>query len=61
MENRCVRVYRDRHGRLGDPCDCRALQHIITHSPWDATRVWNRLRAMVAVRTGILALDIPGP
>jgi SRSO17 transposase len=48
------------HGRLGDPRDYQALQHFITHSPWDATRVWTQLRAMVPVRTGILALDDTG-
>ena len=48
------------HGRLGDPGDYQALQHFITHSPWEATRVWAQLRAMVPVRTGILALDDTG-
>ena len=48
------------HGRLGDPGDYQALQHFITHSPWDATRVWTQLRATVPVRTGILALDDTG-
>jgi SRSO17 transposase len=48
------------HGRLGDPQDYQALQHFITHSPWDATRVWAQLRAVVPVRTGILALDDTG-
>jgi SRSO17 transposase len=32
------------HGRLGDARDYQALQHFITHSPWDATRVWAQLR-----------------
>jgi SRSO17 transposase len=27
------------HGRLGDPGQYQALQHFITHSPWDAARV----------------------
>ncbi|HLG54637.1 MAG TPA: IS701 family transposase [Vicinamibacterales bacterium] len=48
------------HGRLGDPQDYQALQHFITHSPWDATRVWTRLRTTVPMRTGILALDDMG-
>ena len=48
------------HGRLSDPGQCQALQHFITHSPWDATRVWARLRAAVPVRTGILAIDDTG-
>jgi SRSO17 transposase len=48
------------HGRLGDPRDYQALQHFITHSPWDATRVWAQLRAVMPIRTGILALDDTG-
>jgi SRSO17 transposase len=48
------------HGRLGDPSDYQALQHFITHSPWDATRVWAQLRRAVPVRTGIVALDDTG-
>ncbi len=45
------------HGRLSDPVSYGALQHFITDSPWDAGRAWARLRALVPVRTGILALD----
>lgn len=48
------------HERLGDARDYQALQHFITHSPWDATRVWAQLRASVPIRTGILALDDTG-
>lgn len=48
------------HGRLGDPRDYQALQHFITHSPWDAARVWTQLRAVVPIRAGILALDDTG-
>lgn len=48
------------HGRLGDPRDYQALQHFITHSPWQATRVWTQLRAVVPVRAGILAIDDTG-
>ena len=48
------------HGRLSDPGHYQALQHFITHSPWDATRVWARVRALVPRRTGILALDDTG-
>jgi SRSO17 transposase len=47
-------------GRLSDPGNYQALQHFITHSPWDATRVWARVRALVPMRTGILALDDTG-
>lgn len=48
------------HGRLGEARDYQALQHFITHSPWDAARVWAQLRAVVPIRTGILALDDTG-
>ena len=48
------------HGRLSTPSDYQALQHFITHSPWDARRVWTELRAQVPVRTGVLALDDTG-
>ena len=48
------------HGRLSDPGTYQALQHFITHSPWDATRVWTHLRTLVPIRTGLLALDDTG-
>ena len=48
------------HGRLSDPITYEALQHFITDSPWDAERVWTRLRAHVPARVGILALDDTG-
>ena len=48
------------HGRLSDPGQYQALQHFITHSPWDAARVWAHLRTVVPVRAGILAIDDTG-
>jgi SRSO17 transposase len=45
------------HGRLSDPVSYQALQHFITDSPWDAERLWRRLRELVPTRSGILALD----
>ena len=48
------------HGRLSDPGQYQALQHFITHSPWDAARVWAHLRTVVPMRTGILAIDDTG-
>ena len=48
------------HGRLSEPGTYQALQHFITHSPWSATRVWERLRALGPERGGILALDDTG-
>ena len=48
------------HGRLSAPGQYQALQHFITHSPWDAQRVWTQLRTVVPIRTGILAIDDTG-
>ena len=48
------------HGRLSDPGSYQALQHFITHSPWEASRVWTQLRTVVPVRAGLLALDDTG-
>jgi len=48
------------HGRLSDPATYQALQHFVTHSPWEADTLWTRLRAVVPVRTGILAVDDTG-
>jgi SRSO17 transposase len=48
------------HGRLSGPSQYQALQHFITHSPWDAARVWAHLRTVVPVRAGILAIDDTG-
>lgn len=45
------------HGRLSDPGSYQALQHFITDSPWEAEPLWTRLRDIVPVRRGILALD----
>jgi SRSO17 transposase len=45
------------HGRLSDPISYDALQHFITHSPWSADAVWDRLREQVPERTGLLAID----
>jgi SRSO17 transposase len=45
------------HGRLSDPGSYQGLQNFITHSTWDAGRFWRRLRDVLPVRTGILAID----
>lgn len=45
------------HGRLSDPISYEALQHFITDSPWEAARVWTRMRERVPARRGILAVD----
>jgi SRSO17 transposase len=48
------------HGGLSDPGQYQALQHFITHSPWDAERVRVHLRTVVRVGTGIVAIDDTG-
>jgi SRSO17 transposase len=45
------------HGRLSDPASYQALQHFITDSPWEAEPLWTRLRELVPVRRGVLAVD----
>src|SRR5262249_14742739 len=45
------------HGRLSDPASYQSLQHFITDSPWDAERLWRRVRDVVPVRRGVLAVD----
>jgi SRSO17 transposase len=45
------------HGRLSDPGSYQGLQHFITHSPWETRRFWQRVRALVPIRRGILAID----
>jgi SRSO17 transposase len=48
------------HGRLNDPGSYQGLQHFITHATWEARRFWQRLREVIPVRTGILAIDDTG-
>jgi SRSO17 transposase len=48
------------HGRLSDPIHYQALQHFITHSPWAAKPLWDRVCAMRPEPHGILALDDTG-
>jgi SRSO17 transposase len=43
--------------RVTEPASYQALQHFITDAPWQAERVWQRLRAGLPARTGILILD----
>jgi SRSO17 transposase len=43
--------------RVTEPVAYQAFQHFITHAPWDADRVWRRLRAIIPERRGILILD----
>jgi SRSO17 transposase len=46
--------------RVGDPGSYQAFQHFLTHAPWDAERVWQRLRTRIPVRSGVLILDGTG-
>jgi SRSO17 transposase len=48
------------HGRLSDPGSYQSLQHFITHSTWEARPFWRRLREVMPVRAGILAIDDTG-
>jgi SRSO17 transposase len=43
--------------RITEPVAYQAFQHFITHAPWDAERVWKRLRAVLPERRGIFILD----
>jgi SRSO17 transposase len=36
--------------RLSDPGSYQALQHFISHAPWEAERLWKQLRAVVPER-----------
>ncbi len=42
---------------LNDPASYQRLQHFISHSPWSEKPVWNRLRAELPVRRGIVLVD----
>ena len=48
------------HGRLSDPGSYQGLQHFITHSSWEVRPFWHRLRELIPVRHGILAIDDTG-
>jgi SRSO17 transposase len=48
------------HGRLSDPGSYQGLQHFITHSSWAVRPFWQRVRELIPVRHGILALDDTG-
>lgn len=43
--------------RVTEPVAYQAFQHFITHAPWDAGRVWQRLREVIPERRGLLILD----
>jgi SRSO17 transposase len=43
--------------RVTEPVAYQAFQHFITHAPWEAERVWRRLRAVLPQRHGVFILD----
>src|SRR5207245_8325391 len=43
--------------RVTERAAYQAFQHFITHAPWDAAKVWRRLRALIPERRGVLILD----
>jgi len=43
--------------RVTEPIAYQAFQHFITHAPWDAAKVWRRLRAVIPERRGVLIFD----
>ena len=43
--------------RVHDPGTYQALQHFISHAPWDVARIWRQLRVGIPERTGVLILD----
>jgi SRSO17 transposase len=48
------------HGRLSDPGSYQGLQHFITHSSWTVRPFWQRVRELIPIRHGILAIDDTG-
>ena len=48
------------HGRLSDPGSYQGLQHFITHSSWTVRPFWARVRELIPIRHGILAIDDTG-
>jgi hypothetical protein len=48
------------HGRLSDPGSYQSPQHFITHSRWEVRPFWHRLRSLLPVRRGVLAIDDTG-
>ena len=43
--------------RVTDPVSYQALQHFITHAPWQADHIWRRLLEVLPERRGVLILD----
>ena len=47
-------------GRITDRGDYQALQHFITHSTWQSTKIWEALRHRMSVSEGVLIVDDTG-
>lgn len=43
--------------RVTEPVAYQAFQHFITNAPWEAARVWRRLRAVIPERRGVFIID----
>jgi SRSO17 transposase len=43
--------------RVTEPRSYQAFQHFITHAPWNAQTMWQRLLAVMPERQGVLILD----
>ena len=43
--------------RVHDAGTYQAVQHFITDAPWEASRLWRQLRAVIPDREGVLILD----
>lgn len=43
--------------RVTEPGSYQAFQHFITDAPWDAATVWQRVRAVIPERTGMVIFD----
>ncbi len=46
--------------RVTDPGHYQALQHFITHAPWEAMQVWRCLLRLLPERRGVLVIDDTG-
>lgn len=46
--------------RLPKPCDYQSMQHFMTHSTWDAQKVWPQLRSAIPERRGMFLIDDTG-
>src|SRR5262245_52731099 len=45
-----------RLARVTEPIAHQAFQHFFTNAPWDASRMWRRLRPVIPRRRGVFIL-----